>query len=474
MTVAIAPDLARREFVRRSAKGSLLTFALATMPTTYKVGKPTRAIAQALQECTFAVERGECRYIAISIPFRHGKSDLVSRRYGPWHLGRNPDHEFMLATYGQDLANLMSRDARRCAASEEFMDVFGMGLSSDEYALGRWSLSEGRGTFHAVGIGGPVTGKGATVLAVDDYCRSREAAESPAQKAATWDAFKSDLMTRLAPIHAVVIVHNRWAMDDLVGRIATEMKESPDFPRFEFIALPAKSSDYSTGYLFPERFAPAWYEAQFAALGAYAASAQLQQEPVRREGARYRVDRIAYHAEFPEHVASLRFVRFWDLASTEKERFKDDPDFTVGVKLAVEMQGDKPHIWWEDTVRGQWEAPERNRRIARTAHGDGSAVHQYIETVAGYKDTYTTLRDALRGLCVLHSVTPRLNKEARAAGLEPVFEAGNVHVLRAHWNDNAVAELAALPGGGHDDVQDGLSGAYTAAHQGQGAKAWRA
>ena len=38
-----------------------------------------------------AVERGEIKRLAISMPPRHGKSELASNYFPSWYLGRNPD-----------------------------------------------------------------------------------------------------------------------------------------------------------------------------------------------------------------------------------------------------------------------------------------------------------------------------------------------------------------------------------------------
>jgi predicted phage terminase large subunit-like protein len=48
----------------------------------------------------------------------------------------------------------------------------------------------------------------------------------------------------------------------------------------------------------------------------------------------------------------------------------------------------------------------------------------------------------------------------RASPLEPIFEAGNVHLLRAPWTADFLAELEAFPSGNHDDQVDALTGLW--------------
>ena len=220
----------------------------------YLFGRHTAALAGILQAATEAVERGGTFRAVISMPPRHGKSDQAARRFPPWHLLRNPDQEVILATYSADLSEYMSRDARRCFA--EAAPKYGLRLSDDMNQVGAWTIHGHRGGMYAMGLGGTITGKGAHVLVIDDYCKNREEAESEPIRAKIWDSFRSDLMTRLAPAHAVIIVATRWHEDDLAARIFTEMERDANFPRFQRINFPAQAADGS--FLFPERFPAAW------------------------------------------------------------------------------------------------------------------------------------------------------------------------------------------------------------------------
>jgi predicted phage terminase large subunit-like protein len=269
-------------------------------------------------------------------------------------------------------------------------------------------------------------------------------------------------MTRLAPVHIVVILATRWHTDDIIGRILQKMSAEPEYPRFEMLKFPAKADTYPSGYLFPERYGPEWYSAQFASLGTYASSALLQCDPVPRGGNLLKTDKVVVEDRLPE---DLRFVRFWDLASTVKERVKDEPDYTVGTKLAVKRIDNIDHIYVADVRRTREEAPARNALIAQTAKLDGQGVTVGIESVAGYKDTYTLMKDLLGGHSRVVECKVSSDKLVRAAPLEPVFEAGNVHILKAEWNTAWIDELVAFPSGRHDDQVDSLSGGYELVRQ---------
>src|SRR5262245_8180520 len=51
------------------------------------------------------VTRGECRRLILTMPPRHGKSEMVTVRYGAWRIERDPRIRLILAAYNQQLAN---------------------------------------------------------------------------------------------------------------------------------------------------------------------------------------------------------------------------------------------------------------------------------------------------------------------------------------------------------------------------------
>lgn len=451
-----------RELSRRRLRRFLERFA-PSVP--YYFGRHTEAMCARLQRAEEDYERGKASYVVLICPPRHGKSDLASRRFPLWHLGRHPNDEVILATYGANLAHKMSRKARQCFMSPEYGRTFGLEISSESASVGDWMVKDHDGAYHAIGIEGAITGHGAHVLVIDDYLKGREQAESEVIRDKVWDAFTDDLMSRLAPVHIVVIVATRWHEDDLVGRIKRHMEEDPEFPRFEEhvypaidVALGADAEEEVDGaWLFPERFSPEWYRRARGTSSAYSWQAMWLGEPRPRQGNLLRVDRVQYYDEPPE---GLRWVRGWDLASSEKERMNSNPDFSCGVKLAVRGNNGLRSVYIDDVVKGQWSAPKRDSVIYRTARGDGDETVLGVEQVGPYKDAVTYMRRALRGKFIVRTFTPNVDKVIRAQALEAVFETGEVYLRRAAWNQEFLAELAAFPMGTKDDQVDGTTTAY--------------
>ena len=101
-----------------------------------------------------------------------------------------------------------------------------------------------------------------------------------------------------------------------------------------------------------------------------------------------------------------------------------------------------------------------NEIIRATSMSDGQAVRVLVESVAGYKDAYETLKGILAGLRAVHKVEVSGDKGVRAAPLEPIFEAGNIFIARAAWNELFIRHFTEFPEGSHDDVVDAVAGAY--------------
>ena len=142
---------------RREAANRLLPFTKATFPD-FEQARHHELIADALER----VERGECRRLMITMPPRHTKSELASRRFPAWYMGRHPDDPIITASYGQDLSSDFGRDVRNIVDSEEYKRIFPeIELATDAAAAHKWKIEGHSGEYFAVGIGTATTASGA-------------------------------------------------------------------------------------------------------------------------------------------------------------------------------------------------------------------------------------------------------------------------------------------------------------------------
>lgn len=267
----------------RYAPHDLLSFVELTHPG-YRAGWVHEELCQALQRFVFAIERGESPCLILSMPPRHGKSAIISRRLPIWFLGRNPSLRVILATYGQTLSSDMSRDAKRVRDATIDAGLWshlatGAGRQDTESA---WEI-DGGGGMYAAGIRGGITGKGASLIIVDDPVKNREQADSPTIREKVWKGYNDDLSTRAAPACGKVILATRWHEDDLSGRLIRR-SNSGEGERYEVINFPALALEDEEHRrkgeaLHPERYPVEWLERRRKALGGRSFAALYQGNP---------------------------------------------------------------------------------------------------------------------------------------------------------------------------------------------------
>jgi len=156
-----------------------------------------------------AVERGEILRLMVFKPPRHGKSEVISKKFPARYLGRNPRNEIIMASYSADLAYDHSRIARD-TLKEWGPKLWGVNVSKDSGAADRWGIAGTRGGLTAAGVGGPITGRGANVILIDDPIKNSEEADSVLMRERLWNWYRTTLRTRLAPGGAIVLVMTRW------------------------------------------------------------------------------------------------------------------------------------------------------------------------------------------------------------------------------------------------------------------------
>ena len=418
---------------------------------------------------------GKSTFICFNVPFRHGKSDLISRYLPPHFLGEFPDAECLIVSHTDDKANEFGNFGRKLLLSSEYQNLYPkIQLSKSSHGVQQWGIENHFGTAQYIGIGSGTAGKGGALIAIDDFFGKREHAESETIREKTWVSFTDDVITRRAPVSIVIMVVTPWHVDDPVGRIKKRMADDPLFPQFKFVNYPAESPKYKTGWLFSERFSNDWYVTQKKVLGVYGFQSLMQCDPQVRGGNFLRTDKIhivdrSGHCETCGQVhdwpEDLREKRAWDLASSIKTTQKQDPDFTSGPRggvmfIPTAIQKIKiPISYISDWIRGQWEATQRQNIIRDAAFSDGE-IPVGVEAFAAYKDAYIDLRDILKGIRSVRKMQLPGDKQIKAGPLVPIFEAGNVYFRKGPWNDPVIRQLTDFPNGAHDDDPDALAVLY--------------
>ncbi len=202
------------------------TFALVTSQGKWRRAKHLdylyRAIIAAIDDAATGLLDG----LIVTMPPQHGKSHLCSCYTPAWYLGTYPDRRVILAGYEADFAAGWGRRARNLL--EEHGRLFGVAVSKRSSATHRWDIEGHDGGMTTSGTsGGPITGRGAHLLIIDDPIKNDEEARSAAQRQKQWDRWQSTASTRLRPGGLAVLIQTRWHRDDLAGRILRETGGKP-------------------------------------------------------------------------------------------------------------------------------------------------------------------------------------------------------------------------------------------------------
>ena len=185
------------------------------------------------------VAAGELKRLIVSVPVRHGKSEMCSRFYPAWRLGMFPSKRVVVAGYGSEFAEEWGGKARDLLV-EFGQRFYGVGVNRGSAAKARWTLDQLGGGMFALGVGGQLTGRGADDLIIDDPHKNSEEADSQVLRDKIWNWYWGTAYTRLEPHGAIVLLMARWHEDDLTGRL---LNHPIDLEPWTVVTLPALAEE---------------------------------------------------------------------------------------------------------------------------------------------------------------------------------------------------------------------------------------
>ena len=430
-TVAIG-RAAQLELARRG----LTDFAKRLIPE-FKAPRHVIRLAELLE----SVERGDLRRLLVTLHPGSGKS-LLLQAFAAWYLGRNPRHKVIAASAGAELAERNSRASRALFSEPEW--PFEVELSKATTAQNRWDTAASGGLF-AVGVGGGITGWRGNLLLLDDL---QNDALSQTERESLWEWYRTVLTPRLEPNGAIVLVQQRWAEDDLPGRIM----DSAEGAGWHVVCLPAIAEAKDPlgraigESLWPERWPLAELERARVAMGSRAFVCAFQGNPVPAEGNLIKAEWLQRYdkppTEFEKVVCAL------DAAAKTGVR----NDYSAIVKIGVT----KNEFYVLDVWRAKVEFPALLRRVNLLADEPPAPSAIYVEDTSNA----TALIQALKTETTMPivPVAAKGSKESRIEGITGTLEAKKVYLPNeAPWLLDFERELLAFPAGKHDDQVDAFA-----------------
>ncbi|MFY9292817.1 MAG: phage terminase large subunit [Methylorubrum rhodinum] len=466
--------LIERTKLAAEARDSFMTFVRFTQPDPADPDDPTRslydnqrhhdAIAAVVEE----VEGGRMPFLILTIPPRHGKSELTSRRFPAWAIGRNPKRQIVVAAYNDEFALDFGAEVRSIMKTPQYRQVFpGVALQRGGTAKDRLQTTEG-GMLVFVGRGGALTGRGADFLIIDDILKDADEARSPTIREQAWQWFVKVAMTRRMNQNSpVVIIMQRWHEDDLVGRLTD--RDNPNFDpelakKFKIINLPAIAEDDDPLGRAPGE--PLWpvskgqpkfgieFLEQQRRLDPSGFPALYQQQPTAVDGVLFMREDIRTYlsADLPK---DLTWYATSDHAVGTDRTRHDASCLLVG---GLARNGDL--YIHPDCVWGRFATDrivEEMLRLGRTHNPVvwGAEKGHISKSIGPF------LRKRMEetgSFFPIREITPVQNKEQRAQAIIGRVAQGKVLLPRdAPWVQRAIDEMLKFPNGRNDDFVDALA-----------------
>lgn len=419
-----------------------------------------------LSQTMMRLESREITRLIVMEPPRHGKSQQISEYGPPWYLRKHPDHRVILTSYAAGFAESWGRKARDIFEQRQGL-LRGLRLRDDSSAAARWDLLGHRGGMETGGVGGPLTGKGADWLIIDDPVKNAEEANSEAYRAKQWEWLHSVALSRLEPGGVAILVMTRWHEDDMAGRLIEAMKHGGE--RWTVIRLPAIAEEDEAQGPFSRKKGEALWPGRYdletlrtieKRSGPYWWAALYQQRPQPLGGSIFKRDWFRYYRDQPEFYELLTAAGPKLVAKRMCQRFatvdlaastRDTADYFVIASWAVTPDNDLLRI---GLLRTRLEGPDQVPAL-RTAY------ERYGLSVIAIESTsyqLTMVQAAAREGLPVEKLNPDTDKVSRALTAGARLSAGTVY-----WpvddpdNDAWERELLAFPHGKHDDQVDVLS-----------------
>ena len=405
---------------------------------------------------------GKIKRLMVFMPPRHGKSELTSRRFPAWLLGRNPRAKIIATSYAAELASSFNRDVQRIIDEDKFQDLFpetklnGANVRTTKSWLRNNDIFEvvnHGGFYRCAGVGGAITGLGGDYLIVDDPFKNYEEAKSPTIRKKVFEWYTSTLYTRQEKNAGILIIQTRWHEDDLAGMLLQMQRKGGDFAdSWEVINFPAvlehptEDDPREVGQaLWPNKYDERWMNITKTSLGSFQFSALYQQNPTPDEGQFVRASWLKSYGVTPDHFEKV--CMSWDMTFGSE---KKSADFVVGAVYGKVGSS----VYLIDKIRGQWDFPETIAQFKRLVAKHPKVNAKLIEAKANGQAVIDSLKKEIGGII---PVVPTSSKSSRLAACQPYYEAGNIFYpspMIAPWVGQHIDELVGFPNVKNDDSVD--------------------
>lgn len=438
-------------------------------------------IADRLKKCY----EGKIKRLIINLPPRYLKSICASVAFPAWVFSKDPTKQIMCVSYGDELVKELGEKTRRLMSSPKYRSLFSYAQLSSLNPAANKLKTLGGGSRIGIAAGGPITGRGADIIILDDPLKASDARTQKLVQTNTW--YDDNTYQRLNNKNegVIIVIMQRLHEYDLTGHLLgrEEHWEVLDLKAIaeedEVYMIERLGRSHSLGRKEGEPLHPGIESRELliqqkANLGSFVFAAQYQQSPaadtesIIREGwfQQYPLDvwQQSLNAQSYRLYHQLGFhtiLQSWDTALTASESSDYSCCVTIGIKEGRFYVLDvfRKKITFSELAT-QVDVKRREFGADRVIIEDSSAGKNLIEFLRSKNMAIETFR-------------PDGDKYSRLNSVSGYVESGLVYLPeKAEWLADFVLEVTRFPNSRNDDQVDAFSQCMLVARDAQTPEIW--
>lgn len=457
-----------RKIRKLKAKRSLVDFA-SYIKEDYSIQDFHRVIGEQIDRLS---ER-KIKKLAIFVPPQMGKSELSSRMFPAYLLGKNPKEKIILLSYNKTKASEFVIDSKRIIESKRYNSLMPNSEVSGKDTDSYYEINK-EGFVKGAGMDSGVTGTSASCIIIDDPFKGRNEANSKVMRDRVWGTYQDDIQTRKNNSTIELLLFTRWHEDDIAGRLLDpsndyyDEEEAKEWTVLIFQALKEKDLPtintviYEDSRLIDESL---WEERHNAKkyikrrrINPTGFQSLDQQRPTAQEGNKIRKEwfEIRNENELPFDITTKTADFFIDGAFTDQTK----NDETALLSCYYNKANRKLYIFNCSGIRKElYELlPYFKDYALANQYKPQSSV--YIELKASGHPLKSMLSKVEYGGFNTRKIDNKivsLGKFNRVESIEPFLASGKVVLVKGSWNNEFIEQCASFPNGIHDDMVDVLA-----------------
>ena len=406
--------------------------------------------------------------LMIFVPPQHGKSEISSRQFPAYVLGKNPKTKIALCSYSSDLASGFNRNIQQIIDTEDYESIFPdtrLNSSNVSTDVSRgvlrnsniFEIVKHRGFLKSVGVGGGLTGTPVDLGIIDDPFKDRQEARSQTMRDKVWSWYEDVFSSRLHNDSIQLLLFTRWHEDDIAGRLLEREADE-----WEVVAIPCLKEETSplkeaVEINDPRQVDEALWEQKHSAkrikkirqFSPITFNSLYQQRPTAQEGNMMKIDWFETVVNFNPN--NYKFEIYVDGAYTNKTN--NDPTAI----LHIAYNKNEIIIINSTTVRMElFELLEYFPKYCEVQGFDKRRGKVWIEPKASGKSLRSMFQKNGFNAIEIPNKQVSAGKISRVEDSAPSIQGGKVKVVKGAWNNSFFEEVAGFPNAKHDDQVDNL------------------